>query len=260
MRVRVLIGMVAVLIISLLVWQIVFSQLNNRFLYATFLQTVQGFHRLFIPHFGNSHDYPEFTTGIVAQFSVTFYEILVSFAIAATSGILIGIALGYFRMLGDAYEPVIYVFYAIPAPILYPVMLLTLGIGPASRIAIAIFLAIFPPIVIVSSSIRRTKQSYVRLAKSYGASNSQIFRKVMIPSSVGAILAGLRLSLVFSIIGVIFAEVIASSRGLGSVISISSALFDPVIMFSTIVLMVFIVTGILVALSILERVVMPYAH
>lgn len=259
MNFKVLIGIIAVLAIALILWQIVFTLLDNRFLYATLSQTIQGFHRLFIPYFGHKQDYPNYPNGIVTPFKITLYEILIAFSSSAILGVVFGIAIGYFKTIGEAYEPIIYFLYSIPGPILYPVMYLTLGIGVTSRIAIAFYLAIFPPIIVVASGIRRTKQSYVRLAKSYGATSGQIFRKVMIPSSAGAILTGIRLALVFSIIGVIFAEVIASNNGLGSVISIAQGSYDPVIMFAVIVIMVLIVSAILGALHIVERVVMPYS-
>ncbi|AKA49196.1 hypothetical protein IX51_08875 [uncultured archaeon] len=260
MKLKVLIGLIAVPIVFALGWQLAHILYDNPFVFTGFTQTVLSFHRLFLPYFGAPSSYPNYPHGIIVPFKLTLFEILVAFAIASSLGIFVGMAIGYFKLIGQAYEPIVYVLYSIPGPILYPVMYLTLGIDPASRIAIAIFLAIFPSIIIVSSGIRRTKQSYIRLAQSYGASNAQIFSKVMIPSSAGAILAGIRISLVFSIIGVIFAEVIASENGLGSVISISSGSFDPGLMFSVIIILVLIVAGILVALAIIERLVMPYAH
>ncbi len=252
------VGRVIVLVLMLALWQYLAPLINNYFFYSSFTQTISNFHKLFMPYLGSKVDFPNYPQGIVPAMSLTFYEILVAFVVASLSGIFAGLALGYFKLVGNAYEPIVYILYAIPAPILYPVFILILGIDPVSRIAIAIWLAIFPPMIIVASGVRRTKQNHVRLAKSFGAGNGQIFRKVIIPSSTGAIISGIRLSMVFSIIGVIFAEVIASKEGLGSIISIAESEYAPAVTFGAIVIITLFVTAILIALYFIERRLMPY--
>lgn len=260
MRVKVLAGMLVTFGVIIALWQFLAPVVNDRFFYATFTQTVKSFPSLFTPYFGHPNSFPNYPTGIISPLKVTLYEILVAFVVASVVGVSVGLLLGYFKFIGDALEPIVYVLYSIPGAILYPVFFLTLGINSLSRIAIAIYLAVVPPIIVVASGIRRTKQTHIRLAKSFGAGNAQIFAKVIIPSAAGSIMAGIRLALVFSIIGVIFAEVIASANGLGSVISIAEGSYFPGITFGVISIITMMVAGIIGVLTVLERVILPYEH
>ena len=74
---------------------------------------------------------------------LTIAEILIAYCVAALSGVLAGIAVASSKVIGDAFEPILLVLYAVPKIILYPVMVLMIGTGPATKIIFGVFVGIF---------------------------------------------------------------------------------------------------------------------
>jgi len=74
---------------------------------------------------------------------LTIAEILIAYGTAGVLGVLIGIAVASSRVIGDAFEPILLVLYAVPKIILYPVIVLMIGTGPATKIVFGVFVGIF---------------------------------------------------------------------------------------------------------------------
>lgn len=243
-----------ILAIILISWQLLPPILNNSFLYVPFSTVISSYGPLLNP----ANNYAP--GGLQASAYTTIYELVVSFAIAGTLGVLIGFALGYFKLIGEAYEPFVYLLYSIPGAILYPIVYLAFGTGPISKIIIASFLGVFPSIINTASGVRTVKRSYLKLAKSAGASSFQTLRKVYLPAAASYIVSGLRLTLSFVFIGVIFAELIASDNGLGWMIGNLQANFQIPAMYAVILLVIVLAFVLLETSVLIERIVIPHAR
>lgn len=243
-----------VLIILLILWQFLPPFLNNTFLYIPLTKVLSSYGPLL------SHSNPYAPGGLLVSLATTFYELVVSFLIAGVAGILVGFALGYFRLIGRAYEPLVYLLYSIPAAILYPLIFLAFGIGPISKIIIASYLGVFPSIINTASGIRTVKASYIRLARSVGAGPFQVFQKVYLPATAPYIISGLRLTLSFVFIGVIFAELIAAQNGLGWLIGNLEDNLQPAPMYAVILLVIVLAYIFMQASSLIERFTIPHAR
>lgn len=150
--------------------------------------------------------------------AITIGEVVASYLITVVLGILIGLAFASSKLVCDAFEPLLLVLYAIPKIILYPLLILTLGIGVLPNIVFGVLLGVFVVIFNTSAGLRQVEPNYVRLAHSLGYGRRAIFFKVVIPAAAPTIVAGLRLGFGYTIIGVITAELLVVSVGLGSLI------------------------------------------
>jgi ABC-type nitrate/sulfonate/bicarbonate transport system permease component len=157
-----------------------------------------------------------------ANAGLTIAEIMIAYGLAAVLGVLTGIAVASSRVIGDAFEPILLVLYAIPKIILYPVIVLMIGTGPATKIVFGIFVGIFVIIFNTAAGLRQVEPNYLRLAHSLGYGKGKIFFKVELPAAAQTVLAGLRLGFGYTIIGVLTGELLVVNAGLGYLIDWAS--------------------------------------
>jgi|GEM_PF-620045 ABC-type nitrate/sulfonate/bicarbonate transport system permease component len=196
--------------------------------------------------------------GLIPQLLTTLIELGVAFAFSVAIGLIIGLALSYFKLIGNAYESLIYLMYAIPAPIYYPILYLMLGLGVESKIALGFLLGVFPLIINIISGSKELNNFYIVLANSMGASGIQVFTKIMIPALAPYIMSGLRLALAFSFIGVILGEVLASEGGLGFAISVANYNFATPLMYDYIIIVILLAVLFYGVILLIEKKVLKY--
>lgn len=141
--------------------------------------------------------------------------LLIGFGIAVAGGITIGILVGWYDNLAAFLAPFVSGLYATPRIALAPLLIIWFGIGLGSKVALVVVSAIFPILINTAAGIRATDRHLVRIARSFGANDWELFRTVAIPGSVPYIISGLRLGAGLGIIGVVVAELIAGTSGVG---------------------------------------------
>lgn len=147
--------------------------------------------------------------------TVSAYEIGWGFAIGCALALLVGAPLGTNDYLYRLFDPLFYYLGAIPKIILLPIFILTLGVGVESKMGIAALSAFFPIAVNTALAVREVKPIFVRAARTLGASRGQIYSKIYLPSTFGAVLSGMRLGLGVAITGALLAETSVAQAGLG---------------------------------------------
>jgi ABC-type nitrate/sulfonate/bicarbonate transport system permease component len=157
---------------------------------------------------------------------VSLNEFFVGFAIAAVLGILLGILIASSETAKDFIDPWVSAVYATPTVALAPLFIFMFGIDAPSKMAVVFLLAIFPVVINTATGMRSTDQVYIDAARSFSASKSQIFTKVLIPSALPFIVAGLRLGIGRGLVGVVVGEFIGARAGLGYLIFRSSQAFQ----------------------------------
>jgi len=153
--------------------------------------------------------------GLIPHLLITLTEAGIAFALSAIVGVMLGLVLAYFKLLREIYEPLIYAISTIPGSIMYPVMYLLFGLGSESKIAFGFFLGVFPLIINIINGSKKINALYIRLAKSVGANELQVFTKVMLPALAPYVVSGLRLAIIFSTVGAVAGELLLASAGLG---------------------------------------------
>jgi NitT/TauT family transport system permease protein len=158
--------------------------------------------------------------------AISAIEFAIGYVIASIIGIGFGFGMASSVRFKQALQPWISGFYATPTIALAPLFILWLGIGIWSKVLVVIFLVLFPVTINTEAGLRTTSDRLIEMLKSFGASRSQIFFKVSLPSALPFILAGLKLGIGRGLIGVVVAELFGSRAGLGRLISQSADSFN----------------------------------
>ena len=105
-------------------------------------------------------------------------------------------------------------------------MILWLGIGIKSKIAVVFLGAIFPILVNIISGMSTIDKTLLKCARAFGATDRQIFTTLALPSSIPFLIAGMRLAVGRGLVGVVVGELVASTAGIGHMMSIAGATFQ----------------------------------
>jgi NitT/TauT family transport system permease protein len=165
--------------------------------------------------------------GTIARQTVpTVRDTLLGFVLATVLGVGLAALLSFSRLLRDAVYPLVVVIQLVPKIAWTPLFIVWAGIGWPSRLAIATFIGFFPIFIAMTAGLEATDQSLVRLCRGLSASSWRTFWLVRLPGSLAYLFAGLKIAITLSVIGVIVAEFISSSEGLGFLILKSAALLQ----------------------------------
>ena len=177
-------------------------------------------------------------------------EFAVGYVLAAATAIPLGLLMGWFPGWRHSLDPFINFLYATPRVVLIPLFIIWFGIGETSKIALVFLGAFFSIVISTMAGVRSLDPNLLRVARSYSATNAQLFRTIALPGSVPFIITGLRLGTGHALIAVVVGELLAAQAGIGLRIAIAGATFQTAKVFAG----VFVVasTGVLIA-AILSR-------
>jgi ABC-type nitrate/sulfonate/bicarbonate transport system permease component len=150
-------------------------------------------------------------------------------------------------------DPFVTILYSVPRFALVPLMLVWLGIGIWSKVAVVFLGAVFAIIITVSEGVRNLDGEIVQCAESFGASRNQILRTVALPASVPYILAGLRLAIARGLVGVVVGELVASEHGLGQEMAVAGQTFQTPTVFAIVGIFAFAGVFFNLAVGVVER-------
>jgi NitT/TauT family transport system permease protein len=152
---------------------------------------------------------------LVPAFASTLKATAIGFVLSGSLGILFGFMLGRSRFWAAVLEEPLLWIYAIPKIVLYPILVLLLGLGIKSSVAFAILQGIFPPLLILLNAVRDIPPVYVKLARMQRLSNWRFFRQVVMPYTLPSIVLGLQYCFSLSYIGVVVSQMFAAEDGAG---------------------------------------------
>ncbi len=183
---------------------------------------------------------------------VTLTELAIAFALAMSSGTLVGFFVSRSPYWIKVFDPLFAGIYSIPIILFLPLYVLFFGLGPASKIALGTTISFFPIVLSTIAGFRNVDRTLVTAARSMGASNFQLFHYVLLPASLPVILSGLRLGFTVALLSIIGSETIASLAGLGHHIVELAEGMDMARMFAYIVFVVAIAASLNGAVSFIE--------
>jgi len=157
---------------------------------------------------------------------VSGLEFTYGFGLAIIVGIPFGILMGWYRTFNAVLEPFVNFFYATPRVALLPLMIIWLGIGINSKICIVYLGAVFAILINTITGMHALDEGLLKAARSFGASDMQIFKTIAMPGSVPFILGGIRLGLGHALIGVVVGELYAATAGVGYLIAVAGNTFQ----------------------------------
>ncbi|TMB68463.1 MAG: ABC transporter permease [Deltaproteobacteria bacterium] len=157
---------------------------------------------------------------------VSGIEFVVGYILSVVVAIPFGIAIGWYKRFAYVCDPFVNAMNATPRIALLPLVIIWLGIGILSKVGIIFLGAVFPLLINTRDGVKTTPHNLLTAARSFGASEWQIFKSVVLPSTVPFILTGLRLAVGRALIGVMVGELYAATAGIGFMITVAGATFQ----------------------------------
>ncbi len=196
---------------------------------------------------------------LIGHFLVSMWRVLASVLLAILLAAPAGLILGQSERLNRLWAPIVYILYPVPKIVLLPILLLLLGIGEISKIAIIFLILFFQILVLVRDSASNIEPKMLLSVRSLGAGRRALFRYVYLPASIPAILTALRQSVGTAVAVLYIAELFATQQGLGYYIYLNgNTLFDYPAMYAGIVAMSILGLGMYFSVDWLEKRLAPW--
>ena len=195
---------------------------------------------------------------LLGHAGVTAVEILLGLALGALLGCVSALVIASFRPARRWLLPVLVVSQAIPVFALAPVLVLWIGYGLASKVAMATLIIYFPVTAAFFDGLRRTEPGWLDLARTMGGSRSAILRHVQIPAALPALSSGVRVATAVAPIGAVVGEWVGSSAGLGYMMLQANARMQVDVMFAALFLLAIFAVGLYAAVDAGLRRALPW--
>jgi ABC-type nitrate/sulfonate/bicarbonate transport system permease component len=157
-----------------------------------------------------------FATGkIWTPLGVSASGFAVGLALSIVVGLPLGVLIGRSRTLNAMFDPFITAFNATPRLVFLPLLMLWFGLGLEMKVVIVFIGALFPILINTYEGVRNADRTLINVVRSFGASEWDVARLVVVPNSMPYIIAGLRLAIGRAVLGVVVAEFFGSESGLG---------------------------------------------
>ncbi len=173
---------------------------------------------------------------MVATFCVTLKEVAVSLVFACGGGILAGLALGAAASARGLLLPVFSGLFAVPLVVLYPLLTAWFGIGSESKIVFASIYGFLPTLLGAAAGAQTIDPQYLVAARSMGATRLQQLWWIYLPGTLPTVLAAFRLGGALVIVGVVVAEMLTSTAGVGFLISKYRTMLDSPKVYAAVIL------------------------
>jgi NitT/TauT family transport system permease protein len=167
----------------------------------------------------------------------TFSAFVLGYLAGCLGALLLATIISEVSWLEQAVYPLIVAFQAIPKVALAPVIIVWFGFGIESKIVMVGLICFFPCFLNALVGLKSHNENLVDLYRAFGAGRRQIFLNVKLPSAATTIFAGLEISVVLALLGVVMSELVASRAGLGHVIAAAGADFNVAMMFACIIIL-----------------------
>jgi sulfonate transport system permease protein len=181
----------------------------------------------------------------------TVYATVMGFFAGAVGGVVLGIWLGVSPFTSRLLNPYLNALNALPKVALAPLFVLWFGLGIESKIALAAVLVLFLVFLNTYAGVREVDQDLIDGARLMKATRIQVITKVIIPSAMSWVFAGLKISVPYALIGAVLGEMIAANRGLGYLVQFSGSQFDTAGVFAVLI----VIALLAVALNFLVEIV-----
>jgi ABC-type nitrate/sulfonate/bicarbonate transport system permease component len=236
---------IGVFIVFGIVWQLA-TMHSESLVIPTFTETMAGLYRLVF---------------VRGDLWMALYQsnqaLVLGYLISVLIGIPFGLAMARAKWLENIAEPYTHMCLAMPTAPLIPLIMMALGLGLASRVMIVVLFTFIYITINTRAGVRNVDSSLIEMAKSFGASEAQIWHRVLIPGAVPAILTGLRIGLGRAINGMVAAELLLVASGIGNLLLEFRAAFEGGLLFATVFVVALQAVVLLAFMQMLEQRLAP---
>jgi ABC-type nitrate/sulfonate/bicarbonate transport system permease component len=189
----------------------------------------------------------------------TLLETVLGFAAAVVLAIGAAAAMDRAPAVRRAVEPLLVTSQTVPVVALAPLFLLWFGFGLAPKVLVVVLVTFFPIVVALLDGFRATPADAEDLLRSYGASDGQVFRKLRWPAALPQLFTGLRISVVYAVIGAVFGEYVGAREGLGIWMQLSQNAFRTDLVFAAILVTSMLSIALYWLVGVVRRLLIPWA-
>jgi NitT/TauT family transport system permease protein len=148
------------------------------------------------------------------------------FIFATVTGIVGGIILGGFRMVGRVLDPFVHAMNSTPGAAFIPLIIVWFGLFTEAKIVVVWNACLFPILISTAAGIANADKDLVEMGRSFGAPRATLFWQVMVPSAVPSILSGLRIGAAVATVGTVVSELYMAQSGLGGLLATAGNRFQ----------------------------------
>jgi NitT/TauT family transport system permease protein len=195
---------------------------------------------------------------IVAEGWTTLLESFYGFVLAFVLGVPLAVAIAGSRMLNLMFYPLLIATQSLPKVALAPLILVWLGMGMNSKLAIAWLVAFFPIVVDTATGLRNTPAEYLDLATSVRANAFQTFWKIRFPAALPFVISGSKVAITLAVIGAVIGEFIGSNEGLGNLLLVANSQVNIPLAFACLIGLAVIGIGLYAAVAAVELALKPW--
>ncbi len=185
-------------------------------------------------------------------------EIVLGFLLAVAIGVPLAVALAAAKWVEDTFFPILISAQLVPKVALAPLLTVWLGLGMVTKLTVAFLLSFFPILIDTMIGLKSVEIGKIYLARSMGASRTQMFFRIRLPSALPNIFGGMKVASTLAVVGAIVGEFIGANDGLGNVLLIANSNFDMVMNFAGITYLTIVGMILFVVIDVIERLTIPW--
>jgi ABC-type nitrate/sulfonate/bicarbonate transport system permease component len=228
------------------IWEL-FSKSLHSLLLPTFTETIAALARLLV------------TPRLWEAIWISNQAMVIGFALAALVGIALGFLTSRWRAAERFLDPYFSILLVTPVSALAPVMIMATGLGIVTRVLVVFTFAVVIVAVNTRAGVRSVDPALIEMARSFGASEWQLWRTVLVRGALPAILAGLRLGLGRAISGMVFVELLLLAVGIGRLMIEFQGDFDAAGLYATVLVVILEAVALMYLFEWFERRSAPWA-
>jgi NitT/TauT family transport system permease protein len=189
---------------------------------------------------------------------VTTYEMLLGYLLAVAIAVPLAIAITSSQRFDQFVMPTMLFFQVVPKVAIAPLFLVWFGVGALPKVLVAFLISFFPIVIDSAVGLRSMSSEMLDLARSMGASRTQIFTRFRLPTSLPYLFSGLKVAATLAIAGAVVGEFVGADKGLGYLLLVTNSNMETSLMFATLVALTFIGLVFFYLVECLEAVLIPW--
>jgi len=205
-----------------------------------------------------AHSFVDDRVALFSQAWVTLLECVYGFVLAFVVGVPIAFIIASSPGLNRTFYPLLIAMQSVPKVALAPIVLVWLGTGMESKLALVWLVAFFPIVVDTAAGLRTTPVNLLELATSLRASRLQVFTKIQIPAALPHIVSGAKIAVTLAVIGAVIGEFVGSNEGLGNLLLVANSQINTPLSFAALILLAVLGLGLYGAVALAEHALTPW--
>ena len=185
--------------------------------------------------------------------SVSLQSLVLGFLLSVFFGVPLGLLMGRYRRLESFLEIYMTALLTVPMISFIPFLVIAFGLGLQSRVWIVFLFAFVIIAINTTAGVRSVDPSFMEMARSFGARESELFLKVILPAALPMIMAGIRLGMGRAVLGMVTSEMILAVVGFGAMLMTFGASFNSPALFATLLTIILLAVALLALVQYVDR-------